>query len=246
LKNEKRGLIILLLTGILSLGGIFYLDPIVQDESYHLFSDEYSYFGIPNFWNVLSNFPFLIVALLGLKNPVFPLDQKKMYGLFFIGIGLVSLGSGYYHLYPNSHTLVWDRLPMTITFMALFSIIISEFISRHWGKLLFLPLIIVGILSVAYWKLSATGDLRFYGLIQFYPMIAIPVILTYFKSSYNRSSAYWYLLLAYLLAKLCEHFDSEIHETLIHISGHSLKHICAALGLYVLVDSYKKRVVISD
>jgi hypothetical protein len=133
---------------------------------------------------------------------------------------------------------------MTIAFMALFSIIISENISVRSGKTLLLPLLLTGMLSVAYWHFSetrGTGDLRLYALVQFYPMIAIPIILICFRSRCTHVYAYWWLLLAYIIAKVFEHFDAEVYNVSGFISGHSLKHLAAALGMYVLLVSYQKR-----
>jgi len=45
----------------------------------------------------------------------------------------------------------------------------------------------------------------------------------------------------YLLAKLLEFFDPAILEALKIVSGHSLKHLAAALGLYVLWRGYRCR-----
>jgi hypothetical protein len=42
-----------------SLAALLLLGPIHQDQSYHYFADERSFFGVPNFWNVVSNLPFV-------------------------------------------------------------------------------------------------------------------------------------------------------------------------------------------
>lgn len=224
--------------------------PISQSVAYHNFSDTKEFFHIPNLLNVFSNFPFLIVGLLGIYKLLFNKslsilhENKFAYLALFTGTGLVFFGSSYYHLWPNNFTLVWDRLPMTIAFMGLFSIVISEYISIKIGKLLLIPLIIIGLSSVYYWYItesSGQGDLRFYAIVQFFPILAIPIILLTFKSIYNSSSAYWWLLAAYILAKFLEYFDKEIHTHLLIISGHSLKHIAAAVGVYILLISYEHR-----
>jgi hypothetical protein len=170
--------------------------------------------------------------------------MRTAYAVLFIGIGLMALGSSYYHLIPGNPSLVWDRLPMTITFMSLFSIAISEFISVPLSKLLLLPLLILGIVSVLYWDYTeglGRGDLRPYALIQFFPMLAIIIILIFFSSKFTHTSAYWWLLGAYIIAKICEHLDGEIYQVLHWVSGHSLKHIFAGIGLYILLASYEKR-----
>ena len=72
-------------------------------------------------------------------------------------------------------------------------------------------------------------------------MLAIPVILLFFKSNYTLTSGYWLLLLAYILAKVLENYDTEINELLVVISGHSLKHLMAAVGISILLYTYLKR-----
>ena len=212
---------------------------IEQKEEYHSFSDSLAIAGIPNFWNVISNIPFLIVGLFGI------IRLKKMgrvnfqFLTFFIGVSLVAVGSGYYHYNPNNDTLVWDRLPMTIAFTSLMSIVISEFIDYKKGKRLLLPFLLFGIISILYWV--ELGDLRLYVLVQFYPIIAIPIILIFFKSEENSPKGFWYLIVAYVLAKLFEEYDFEIHNKLKLLSGHSLKHITASIGIYLLINSYIKQ-----
>ena len=248
--KEKPGFALIIITALIVLVAILFQDPIAQDVSYHLFVDTRKIWSIPNFWNVVSNAPFVLVGLMGLYKLRFPgklkviNDNSIAYVLLFFGTFLVGFGSSYYHLAPDNQTLVWDRLPMTIAFMALFSIIISEFVSVRSGRALLLPLILAGILSVAYWHFSEArgeGDLRFYALVQFYPMLAIPIILVCFRSRCTHVYAYWWLLLAYIAAKLFEHFDGEVYNVLGFISGHSLKHLTAALGMYVLLAFYQKR-----
>ena len=247
MKKETVGYAILILSVIIAIVGIFaFVEPIAQNEEYHKFVDSTKIFGVPNFWNVISNLPFLIVGLIALINLKAMKGVSVLHITMFAGITLISFGSAYYHLEPNNDTLIWDRLPMTIVFMSLFSVVISEFISLRIGKLLFVPLILVGLCSIAYWIYSSTGDLRLYILVQFYPMIAIPVILLFFKPKYTSTSAYWMLFLLYIIAKLLEYFDGEIYETLVYMSGHSLKHIAAAIGLYILIDSYRKRELIGS
>lgn len=248
--KEKLGYTLLIFTALLALGAILTQGPIPQDITYHLFVDTREIWSVPNFWNVVTNVPFAIVGLLGLYKLRLPgklgflHENSTAYTLLFFGTFLVGFGSGYYHLAPDNQTLVWDRLPMTIAFMALFSIIISEFISVCSGKALLLPLILAGILSVVYWHFSeimGEGDLRFYALVQFYPMLAIPIMMICFRSHCTHVYAYWWLLLAYIAAKLFEHFDAEVFDVLGVISGHSLKHLAAALGMYVLLVFYQKR-----
>ena len=250
MNKEKLTSIVLVVIALIAFIGAFLNEPIPQDINYHNFSDQKTIFNIPNFWNVVTNIPFFIVGFLGIlklktNEKISIVNHNKIaYYIFYFGTILVAFGSGFYHLYPKNQTLVWDRLPMTLAFMALFSIIITEYISIQRGKSLLIPLILAGILSVIYWDYTESigkGNLTYYALVQFYPIIAIPIILISFPSLYNRGNSYWFLLLAYLLAKVCEHYDLEIYNLLGFISGHSIKHLVAAFGLYTVLYTFERR-----
>lgn len=239
MEKERIGYLILIGIAIAAIAGLFILSPIEQNEEYHNFCDSDTIFHIPNFWNVVSNFPFLVVGLIGLFKISSISETRVQYLVFFLGVSLVSIGSGYYHLNPNNTTLVWDRLPMTIAFMSLFSIIISEFIGLKTGLRSLLPALLIGLISVGYWIFF--NDLKIYILVQFYPVLAIPVILIFFKSKYNLTIGYWILFLAYVIAKIFEHLDYETESALKIWSGHTLKHIVISMGIFSLLYTYVKR-----
>jgi hypothetical protein len=72
-------------------------------------------------------------------------------------------------------------------------------------------------------------------------MLLIPLLLLLFKPRFTLTSGYWVLLLAYVLAKVFEYYDKGLFESLGFISGHSLKHIVAAVGIFVLLRAYQIR-----
>ena len=75
------------------------------------------------------------------------------YLVFFIGVALVSAGSAYYHWAPSNNRLLWDRLPMSIAFMAFCSAIIADRIDAKAGNVWLLPVLIgLGVVSLAYWN----------------------------------------------------------------------------------------------
>ena len=190
--KKKIGYGALIAIALLVLGWLFISAPIPQDEHYHNFSDQDTLLGIPHFWNVISNLPFLIAGLYGMIAFRRNGQLNSGYLIFFIGIGLVAFGSGYYHYAPTSNTLVWDRLPMTIAFTALVAIITREFIDQKIGQALLIPLVGLGLLSILYW--IQYDDLRFYAIVQFYPILAIPFVLVFFKKEHQKTKQYWYLL----------------------------------------------------
>src|SRR5262245_52908439 len=118
---------------ILALGAVVgaYLAPrIGQDPSYHQFADRRTMLGIPHFWNVISNVPFLFVGAYGAavwRRSKWQYHHDRWAWLVVAYSGfLIGPGSAYYHYDPNNQTLFWDRLPMTLGFMGVFSAVIAE------------------------------------------------------------------------------------------------------------------------
>jgi hypothetical protein len=229
---------------------LFFMDPIAQDQAYHQFADQNTLFSIPNFWNVVSNLPFIFVGILGLTairkrsvNGSLP-ELQIIYSIFFAGLIFTGFGSSYYHWNPNNASLVWDRLPMTISFMAFFTVVLGENISLTFAKRAFYPLLIIGFFTVIYWFITESkgaGDLRPYVLVQFLPVIMIPLILWLYKSPFTGQRYILAVLAAYVLAKLLEHFDHEVFGMLGVMSGHAIKHVIAALGTFFFYLALKKR-----
>lgn len=228
------------IVSVIAVVTIFMMPAIPQDSAYHQFSDQRTLFNIPHALNVLSNLAFLVAGIYGLRQLPCYRDipaLKPARVLLFTGVALVAFGSGWYHLEPDNLSLLWDRLPMTIAFMALFSLVVSENIDVRLGELSLLPLIGVGMISVIYWywtEHQGAGDLRLYALVQFLPLMLIALILIMSKPQPGKSG-YWQLIGCYLGAKACEYFDAEIFALGGIISGHSLKHLISALGVVLLI-----------
>ena len=235
---------------IVTLAGIvitFCFAPVPQDLDYHSFADKRTVGDIPNFLNVVSNFFFLLTAAYGfvlLSKSNASTSIKTIYAMMFLGILLTGFGSAYYHLAPDNDTLVFDRIPMTIIFMSFFAATIAERIDIQPGKFLLWPLLLLGIISVLWWSYSekqGQGDLRFYGLVQFFPVILIPLIyLLYPSPVYKKATRLLiWVVLSYIVAKLFEHFDEEIYSATGFISGHSLKHLFASVATFFMVRMFK-------
>jgi hypothetical protein len=230
------------------------LPPIAQDPAYHDFADQRACLGVPNCLNVLSNAPFVVVGLLGVRflvrnrarggRPAFltPVERRP-YWAAFGGIALTGIGSAYYHWAPSNATLFWDRLPMTIAFMALLSSIIAERVSLTTGLRLLGPLLAVGALSTLYWHVGETqgaGDLRPYALVQFGSLIAIPLMLWLFPPRYTGTADLVGVIGWYGLAKVFEFLDRPLFE-LTGVSGHTLKHLASAVGAWWIVRMLARR-----
>ena len=239
MKNFAAFIVVLIVVLVAAIW--WWCGPIAQDTNDHLFADAVSKWGINNFWNVVSNVPFLWVGLMGLwslyrRKLRVAADYRVFYWVFFTGVLMVGLGSSWYHLNPNNQTLVWDRLPMTVAFMAFFSVILAEHVNAKLGKRLLWPLVLFGLFSIIYWQYTESigaGDLRLYGLVQFLPLLLVPVIFVVYPKKFTHNHLLWWFLGMYVVAKLLEYFDEPIFTGLVVISGHSLKHLAAALGLYL-------------
>jgi hypothetical protein len=227
----------------------FVFPPIAQDLTYHDFADKRGVAHVPNAGDVLSNIPFCIAGLWGMlllwRGQAADKTAGLLWYIFFGGVFLVGFGSGYYHWSPDNQTLVWDRLPMTIAFMSLFSLVIAERIDARLGYALFPVLLMIGAGSVWYWAYTESieaGDLRPYALVQFLPVVLILMMVALFPSVAGGTRYLLWCLGWYLAAKGLEHFDDEVFALLGHtVSGHSLKHLAAAAGVACLLPYAKLR-----
>ena len=180
---------------IVSLAALLPLPPLLQDQSYHQFADQRELFGIPNFWNVVSN--------------------------------------------PNDGTLFWDRLPMTLCFAAILAAVVEERVDARAGAMLLRPLLAIGIFSLLLWRW--TDDLRLYAWAQFFPFLALVLILQLFPPKYTGAS-YWVTAGAlYALAKLLEFLDEKIYSVGSILSGHTLKHLAAAAAGFAILRLFQTR-----
>ena len=229
---------------------LYFLDPIAQDLAYHKFSDCREIFGIAHFMDVMSNIPFLVIGFMGIRlaRKVFKKETMAYFLMAFVlfwGVFLTGLGSAFYHYAPNNFTLIFDRLPMTLVFTAFFASIIYDYVDRRAGAWVFYTLLVIGAYSIFYWyytEIIGEGDLRLYAFIQFFPVVAVPLILIFYKNSELYTKKLIYVFGAYALAKICEHFDTQIFELLGFISGHTIKHLFSALAVYFIYTIYKNRI----
>ena len=201
--------------------------------------------GIPNVLDVISNLPFAVVSVLGLlfagrrKEAFRGSWERAAFAVMFAGMGLTALGSTYYHLAPDNATLFWDRVPMTIVFMSLFAIVIGDRIGWDAGRRLLLPLLAAGIASVVYWRW--TGDLRLYGLVQYFPMLAILLMVLLLPRMYTGTVWLAGAMCWYALAKIFEMLDAQIFALGQVVSGHTLKHLAAGAAAWWLLRMMKVR-----
>lgn len=231
------------------------MPPIPQPAEYHQFADRRSYFGIPNFFDVISNIVFLFVGMAGLIFLLLPhglparrafvaLPERWPYLILFLSVLAAGFGSAYYHWLPDNDRLVWDRLPMATGFMALLAALLVERISPKVGLRLMPVLLLTGVGSVLHWYWSeqlGAGNLNFYLVVQFCSLLIILLLVTFFPPRYSRGTDIYMVIAWYGLAKLAELADQEIYAVGQVISGHTAKHLLAALAVYWILRMLQKR-----
>ncbi len=225
-------LILIPLAGVI---GVFAMPPISQEPAYHLFADTRDLAGIPNIGNVLSNGAFLIAGLIGLhylrRHGRF--RDCPAWWVFFIGVAVITFGSGYYHWQPGNGTLVWDRLSMTIAFTAVTAAFIADYVLKRLGSPLLFLLVPLGAGSVWYWHLF--NDLRAYFAIQGMVFLTLLTVLFLFGPKGRERGFILLALGSYAFAFLFEQSDGFVFGlTGGTISGHSIKHLFAGLAPYWL------------
>lgn len=228
------------------------LPPIPQPAAYHRFADSRTLLGIPNCLNVISNIPFAVVGIAGLAS-IFRRGgaagfanhwERWPYAALFVGVLLTTAGSSYYHLAPDNARLVWDRLPMAVGFMGLLTAVLAERVSLRTARLVFIPLLLFGLASVVLWhwsELRGAGDLRLYGLAQFGSLALILLMLMLYPA---RNADGHYLVAGlglYAAAKGLELADQQIFALGGIVSGHTLKHLAAAAGVWCIVAMIRFR-----
>ncbi|MEE2657712.1 MAG: alkaline phytoceramidase [Candidatus Latescibacterota bacterium] len=229
--------------------------PIAQDQAYHLFADQRPLFGIPNASNVLSNLGFLIVGLIGLRrcwcsfaagpSPHFTHPAGAFpWVVFFVGLTLTASGSAYYHWAPSDDTLFWDRLPLSTTYTSLIAAVIFERVGPRQGFFAVPLLLVFGVGSVGYWhhtEAAGEGDLRYYLFGQATAVVLVPLMVGLLPARLTAGSDYLLAIAAYALAKLAEVEDSWVFSLGQWVSGHTLKHLFAAVAAGVLLRMLSRR-----
>lgn len=203
------------------------------------------YAGLPRAMDVLSNVGFLAGGgLLGLwATRVHRLgylnDAMRHSGIvFFWGFVGTALGSAYYHLNPSDGGLAVDRYGMVVAFAGLLGLVAASRISERASHLLVASGLVLGRGAVAFWQ--SAGSLTPYALVQFGGLALVLAMLC--APTHAPEPAWGLLVVAYAVAKACEHWDAQVYElTCALVSGHTLKHVIAAAPAFVVTWGLRRR-----
>jgi len=223
-----------------------------QPLSYHVFADCRAFWSVPNFFNVISNVPFLIGGAWGLwliwngGGRFSDAREQLPYLIFFLGAFLTCLGSAYYHAAPDNPRLVWDRLPMTLGFAGLVAAAVAERVDLKLGLRALWPLLLVGVATVVYWYATermGAGNLIPYAAYQGWSIFVIVLLIVAFPvRRYSHGGLLAWAAVFYGLAKLFESFDLAVYRLLGGaLSGHTIKHLLAAGAVFAIVRQLRLR-----
>lgn len=229
------------------------IPPVPQPLAYHRFADDRVWLGISHAGDVITNLGFFAAGIGGLAvvssgkyRAAFTSDwHRVIYQVFFLGVALTAFGSAYYHFDPTNSTLLWDRLPMTMAFMALLCAVIADRIDVKAAAVVLAPLIAADAAAVVFWHLGEQqghGNLNLYFAIQYFPALGIPLICALFRDRHGTGRTLGIVLGWFALAAVLEQLDHGIYALAGGaISGHGLKHLAAAMAALTVAAMVRTR-----
>lgn len=217
-----------------------FMPPLAQAPHFHAFADQRSWLGLPCALDVLSNLPFALFGLLGLRMlgrvPQLDATQRQLAALFFAGLVLTALCSAWYHWAPDNAGLAVDRLGMTVAFAGLLGLGVATRVSGRAGLGLALAVLLCGPLAVGAW--AASGNLLPWALLQGGGLVLL-LVLAVMRPLPGALALRWGAVVAiYAVAKVLEQYDAPVFDlTRQLVSGHSLKHLVAAFAAWPVIKA---------
>jgi hypothetical protein len=233
-----------LLAGVLGLVALALLGPAVaQHAGYHAFADQQLRWGVPHAVDVLSNLPFALVALAGAwrlqsVGAQLPAGERTMAWLSCAGLLLTALGSSWYHLQPHDAGLLVDRTAMSVVFAGLLGLAACR-VSQRSGMTVGLLVLVAA--PAAAQSFAATGNLLPWVVVQGGGLVLLAVLATSRPAPSALPIRWWLVIAGYAVAKLLELQDHAIWRLTGEVaSGHSLKHVVAALSVLPVIAAWRR------
>lgn len=215
--------------------------PTQDGDWFFQFADRREFLGIPNTLDVLSNLGFLAVGTYGLT--VLHKYRSHPLHIYVVLLSLITLataaGSAYFHMYADPAHLPPDRLPMSWGFATIVGMLVSDRVDRKlglWVTGALIPLASLTVIGMAYDLFS----MRPYIIVQFGSLIFAGLAAVLQPRGLVSNKTVFSAMGLYAAAKGLELLDKPIFGWFGEwISGHSLKHLCAALAVYRLIQFVK-------
>jgi hypothetical protein len=180
---------------------------------------------------VLSNLPFVVVAALAALH-LARRSTDAFAWLACAGVAGIGLGSGGYHVAPCDALLALDWAPIVLALAWITAAVVADRHGRRAGVIAVVVGTSAALVAVAIWYLgggtSGGGDMTAYVTVQL-AGVALPLAVALSAPGRIRASHLAAALAGFLLARLFASRDAALLDA-IGISGHSLKHVAAALA----------------
>lgn len=224
--------------------------PLALDISPYEFACDGTLMGIPHFWNVVTNIPFLLIGIWGTREVRRLKQAGRRTSFNWLGIWVstacIGLGSGAYHLFLTPFGLGLDRLAIAALIAFLLAHVAHVIHGIGPSRRLTFWLVLVSETTVVVWMLG--GSPWFYGVLQ--AAAGVGILLVVLRADLRarrgvrhlsvRPGPLYLFALCYGLAKVCELLDEEVCTWTGWIGGHPLKHVFAALGLLLLAPLMRR------
>lgn len=207
---------------------------------YHDFADQRTLLGLPHALDVLSNLPFAVMGAWGLwwlrRVPLDRLGtaQRGLAGLFFIGLMATAFCSSSYHLDPHDAGLCIDRVGMSLAFAGLLGLAAADRISARAGvALAALVAVAAPATALVAWL---GGNMTPWAVLQGGGLVLLAALALRRPQPRALGFSIIGVIAFYAVAKALELADAPVFAlTQQLISGHSAKHLVAALAGWPVV-----------
>ena len=207
---------------------------------YHDFADQRTLLGLPHALDVLSNLPFAAMGAWGLwwlrRVPLDRLGtaQRGLAGLLFIGLIATAFCSSGYHLDPHDAGLCIDRVGMSLAFAGLLGLAAADRISARAGvALAALVAVAAPATALVAWL---GGNMTPWAVLQGGGLVLLAALALRRPQPRALGFSIIGVIAFYAVAKALELADAPVFAlTQQLISGHSAKHLVAALAGWPVV-----------
>ena len=207
---------------------------------YHDFADQRTLLGLPHALDVLSNLPFAVMGAWGLwwlrRVPLDRLGtaQRGLAVLFFVGLMATAFCSSGYHLDPHDAGLCIDRVGMSLAFAGLLGLAAADRIGTRAGvALAALVAVAAPATALVAWL---GGNMTPWAVLQGGGLVLLAALAMRRPQPRALGFSIIGVIAFYAVAKALELADAPVFAlTQQLISGHSAKHLVAALAGWPVV-----------
>jgi hypothetical protein len=206
--------------------------PIVRTPTFHHYADARTWLGIPHAGDVLSNAAFIVVAVLAALRLRAGRSADGFAWLACAGVAGIGIGSGSYHVAPSDALLALDWAPIVLALAWITAAVVADRHGRRAGVIALVVGTSAALVAVAIWYLgggtTGGGDMTAYVTVQLLG-VALPLAVALSAPGRIPARHLAVALAGFLLARLFATRDASLLDA-IGVSGHSLKHVAAALA----------------